>query len=96
VLRQVEALLAEGRAIGNKELSEYLGVRGYATAADWVYGHGIQPGEWTPDTVVSLTERHIHELAMTRSGTSRPIRRQPSARFPAPSASMTSSPSPAG
>ena len=38
VLKQVEVLLAEGRAVGNKELSEYLEVRGYATAADWVYG----------------------------------------------------------
>lgn len=66
VLKQVEALLAEGRAVGNKELSEYLEVRGYATAADWVYGHGIQPGEWSDSAVVSLTElRHVHELAMT-------------------------------
>ncbi len=37
-LKQVKALLADGRAIGNEELSEYLEVRGYATAADWVYG----------------------------------------------------------
>ncbi len=66
VLKQVEALLVEGRAVGNKELSEYLEVRGYATAADWVYGHAIQPGEWRDDAVLSLTElRHIHELAMT-------------------------------
>lgn len=36
VLKQVELLLAEGRAVGNKELSEYLEVGGYATAADWV------------------------------------------------------------
>jgi hypothetical protein len=47
VLKQVEALLAEGRAVGNKELGEYLEVRGYANAADWVYGHGIRPGEWS-------------------------------------------------
>ena len=66
VLKQVEALLAEGRAVGNKELSEYLEVRGYATAADWVYGHAIQPGGWSDDRSLSLTElRHIHELAMT-------------------------------
>jgi hypothetical protein len=66
VLKQVEALLAEGRAVGNKELSEYLEVRGYANAADWVYSHVIQPGEWTDGNPVSLTElRHIHELAMT-------------------------------
>jgi hypothetical protein len=66
VLKQVEALLAEGRAVGNKELSEYLEVRGYASAADWVYGHAIQPAEWRDHSPVSLTElRHIHELAMT-------------------------------
>jgi hypothetical protein len=66
VLKQVEALLAEGRAVGNKELAEYLEVRGYGTAADWVYGHAIEPGDWTVDALVSSTElRHVHELAMT-------------------------------
>lgn len=66
VLKQVETLLAEGRAVGNKELSEYLEVRGYATAADWVYGHAIQPGEWSDEALITLTElRHIHELTMT-------------------------------
>ena len=38
VLQQVELLLAEGRAVGNKELREYMEVRGYADAARWVYG----------------------------------------------------------
>jgi fido (protein-threonine AMPylation protein) len=66
VLKQVEVLLAEGRAVGNKELREYLEVRGYATAADWVYGHGLQPGEWSDGELISLAEvRHIHTLAMT-------------------------------
>lgn len=66
VLKQVELLLAEGRAVGNKELSEYLEVRGYATAADWVYGHGIEPGAWSDGELISLAEvRHIHTLAMT-------------------------------
>jgi Fic family protein len=66
VLKQVELLLAEGRAVGNKELSEYLEVRGYANAADWVYGHGIQPGAWSDGELISLTEvRHVHALAMT-------------------------------
>jgi hypothetical protein len=61
-----EVLLAEGRAVGNKELSEYLEVRGYATAADWVYGHAIQPGEWADGDLISLAEvRHVHNLAMT-------------------------------
>ena len=36
VLKQVEVLLEQGRAVGNRELSEYLEVRGYADAADWV------------------------------------------------------------
>jgi hypothetical protein len=31
-----------------------------------VYGHGIQPGEWSEAELVSLAEvRHIHALAMT-------------------------------
>jgi hypothetical protein len=38
VLKQVEQLLGEGRAVGNKELKEYLEVQGYAAAAQWVYG----------------------------------------------------------
>jgi hypothetical protein len=38
VLKQVEQLLAEGRAVGNKELAQYMEVRGYADAANWVYG----------------------------------------------------------
>ncbi len=66
VLRQVEQLLSEGRAVGNKELREYLEVRGYATAADWVYGRGIHPGDWVDDGLISLSEvRHVHALAMT-------------------------------
>lgn len=66
VRKQVEALLAEGRAVGNKELSEYLEVRGYADAADWVYGHAIHPGDWTDGQPITLAEiRHVHTLAMT-------------------------------
>jgi hypothetical protein len=66
VLKQVEQLLAEGRAVGNKELGEYLEVRGYADAADWVYGHGIRPGEWSDGKLITLAElRQVHSLAMT-------------------------------
>jgi hypothetical protein len=66
VLKQVEQLLDEGRAVGNKELSEYLEVRGYADAANWVYGQGLQPGDWEDGGLVSLAEvREIHSLAMT-------------------------------
>ena len=65
-LKQVELLLAEGRAVGNKELREYLEVRGYATAAEWVYEHGLEHGEWAGEELISLAEvRHVHSLAMT-------------------------------
>jgi fido (protein-threonine AMPylation protein) len=65
VLRQVEALLAEGRAVGNQELSQYLEVTGYAAAAQWVYGHALNSGGWAADTTLTLTEvRHVHHLAM--------------------------------
>jgi hypothetical protein len=65
VLRQVETLLAEGRAVGDKELREYMEVRAYADAASWVYGQGLHVGEWNLDALLSLTEvRHVHELAL--------------------------------
>jgi Fic family protein len=66
VLRQVEQLLTEGRAIGNKELREYLEVRGYADAAEWVYSQAIGTGGWGGEELISLTElRQIHRLALT-------------------------------
>jgi hypothetical protein len=64
VLKQVETLLAEGRAVGDRELKEYLEVRGYADAASWVYGQGIKP-DHAHGAVLSLTEvRRIHSVAM--------------------------------
>jgi hypothetical protein len=66
VLKQVEQLLEEGRAVGNKELREYMEVRGYADAANWVYGQALDPGAWSSGELLSLTElRHIHDLALT-------------------------------
>lgn len=66
VLKQVEQLLNEGRAVGSKELGEYLEVRGYADAASWVYGQGIRPGGWSGGKLIALAElREIHALAMT-------------------------------
>lgn len=44
VLKQVELLLSEGLAVGNKELREYNEVKGYADAANWVYRQAIAPG----------------------------------------------------
>ena len=46
VLKQVQRLLDEGRAVGNKELREYLEVRGYADAADWVYRQAVALRHW--------------------------------------------------
>ena len=65
-LKQVEQLLAEGRAVGNKELGEYLEVQGYAAAAEWVYGQatGVQ-GSGPPDPLLTLADvRQVHHMAM--------------------------------
>lgn len=65
VLRQVEVLLREGRAVGDKELREYMEVRGYADAARWVYSHALEPGAWTNASLTTLTDvRHVHEMAL--------------------------------
>ncbi|MGH9046685.1 MAG: Fic family protein [Acidimicrobiales bacterium] len=65
VIAQVEALLAEGRAVGNKELREYMEVSGYAEAAKWVYGQALEPGEWSSHVPLTMTEvRYAHELAI--------------------------------
>lgn len=65
VLKQVEVLLAEGRAVGNKELREYNEVKGYADAADWVYRQAVAPGDRT-DGILTLTElRRVHAMALT-------------------------------
>jgi len=65
VIAQVEALLAQGRAVGNKELSEYMEVNGYAEAAKWVYGQALEPGAWTSAVPLAMTEvRYVHELAL--------------------------------
>lgn len=67
VLREVEALLREGRAVGDKQLAEYLDVRGYAEAAQWVYQQGLAPGDWTTGELITLSEvRHVHTVAMTQ------------------------------
>jgi fido (protein-threonine AMPylation protein) len=65
VLKQVEVLLAEGRAVGNKDLREYMEVKGYADAAKWVYEQALEPAEWTDGALLTLTEvRQIHRTAM--------------------------------
>jgi hypothetical protein len=67
VLKEVEKLLEEGRAVGSKELKDYLEVLGYGEAADWVYRQAIAPDTWAHGNLVSLAEiRYIHVLAMTK------------------------------
>ncbi len=68
VLRQVKALLEEGRAVGNKELREYLEIEGYADAAKWVYQQAIRGGyERSDGDIELLTQaelREIHRLVL--------------------------------
>ena len=41
-------------------------MRGYADAAGWVYGQGIDPKGWSGGKLITLSEvREIHSLAMT-------------------------------
>lgn len=66
VLKQVEVLLAEGRAVGNKELAEYLEVKGYADAADWVYRQASTAAMTSDHPILTIAElRHVHRTVMT-------------------------------
>src|SRR5712692_516187 len=42
ILKEVERLLRDGKAVGSKELAEYLEVEGYAKAARWVYTRAVE------------------------------------------------------
>jgi Fic family protein len=66
VLKEVEILLAEGRAVGDKQLREYMEVKGYADASEWVYGQAIQPGSFNPSELITMQEvRRVHQMAMS-------------------------------
>lgn len=66
VLREVETLLEQGRAVGAKPLKEYMEVHGYATVASWVYAQAIEPGDWLGDKLVTIYEvRQVHARAMS-------------------------------
>lgn len=70
VLREVTTLLEEGRAVGEKELREYLEVQGYAEAARWVYTRAFDVPVHDADgriaaPLISVTElRDIHVLTV--------------------------------
>ncbi len=60
---QVEELLRAGVAVGDKQLAEYLEVRGYADASGWVYGQALQHDRG-PESITMRDVRTIHELAV--------------------------------
>ena len=62
ILKQVQLLLLEGRAVGSKELREYLEVQGYAEAAEWVYAQATKdPTHRQPSKRITLSElRETH------------------------------------
>lgn len=65
VLKEVRSLLEEGRAVGDKELREYLEVQGYANGAEWVYAQAVAAGTWQGEGFISLTElRECHRVAV--------------------------------
>jgi Fic family protein len=65
VLREVEALLDKGRAVGAKPLKEYMEVQGYGQAAQWVYSQALEPSHWHNEDLISVYEvRTIHSVAM--------------------------------
>ena len=66
ILKEVERLLGEGKAVGSKELAQYLEVEGYARAAQWVYAQAVQePSTWAHGDLITLTElRQIHRLVV--------------------------------
>lgn len=65
VLREVEALLENGRAVGAKPLKEYMEVQGYGQAAQWVYSQALEPSQWHEGDLISVYEvRTIHSVAM--------------------------------
>lgn len=65
VLREVEALLRQGRAVGAKELKDYMEVSGYAEASRWVFEQTGPERAWHHDDVITVTElRHLHATAL--------------------------------
>lgn len=62
VLREVAALLDQGKAVGAKPLKEYMEVKGYGDAAHWVYDQALASDRVAPDrSLITQTElRSIH------------------------------------
>ena len=65
-LREVQQLLENGRAVGNRTLEEYLEVKGYADSARWVYNQARATATHAADVpVLTLQDvRTVHHKAM--------------------------------
>ena len=63
VLREVQLLLDQGKAVGSKELKAYLEVQAYGSAAEWVYQQAVTG---TPAPLhIGLSEiREIHRIVV--------------------------------
>ncbi len=65
VLKEVRQLLETGQAVGDKQLAEYLEVKGYADAAEWVYGQACDRDTERCDPYITMTElRQINTLVV--------------------------------
>lgn len=74
VLQEVEKLLGENKAVGDKPLADYLEVKGYADAASWVYEQAVGGPESEPAHLLTVTEvRRVHETAMRPVWAVRPL-----------------------
>lgn len=68
ILREVEQLLEEGRAVGSKALKDYMEVLGYGEAAKWVYQQAVEPKAWEHDELIAVTEvRNVHAIALGKA-----------------------------
>ena len=56
LLKEVRRLLDTGQAVGDKQLAEYLEVKGYADAAEWVYAQACDRDTERCDPYITLTE----------------------------------------
>jgi hypothetical protein len=66
ILKQVQELLQQNRAVGDKELKEYMEVTGYAKAAQWVYQEARRPRDRSAEPLLTVQEvRHVHHLVMS-------------------------------
>lgn len=61
IQRQVQMLLEEGRAVGSKDLSDYMEVQSYGEAAHWVYTQAHRADRLWEDEEEMLHETELRE-----------------------------------